>query len=228
MNQDKVGKYIYNLRSKNKMTQGEFATKIGVTAQAVSKWENGRGIPDIEILKIISNEFNVSIDSILGNKKKSYIWIVIFGIVLVLGIIIMLFLFKNEEYNLGVIKSGNDEFIITGAASYSSDKKSIHITDINYIREDENLYELLEFSLYETEGDITKKLIDGRNVDISVDFKDGLLINELIDSADLYIDNYNSICSDLENPNLFIRISLLSESGLIINHEVPLVFDYTC
>lgn len=41
MNQEKIGKFILDLRKQNKMTQKEFADKLNVTAQAVSKWENG-------------------------------------------------------------------------------------------------------------------------------------------------------------------------------------------
>ena len=70
MNQEKIGKFILDLRKQNKMTQKEFADKLNVTAQAVSKWENGRGIPDIEILHKISTEFNVNIDSILSGEKE--------------------------------------------------------------------------------------------------------------------------------------------------------------
>ena len=51
MNQEKIGKFILKLRMDNNLSQAKFADKIGVTYQAVSKWENGRGIPDIEMLK---------------------------------------------------------------------------------------------------------------------------------------------------------------------------------
>ena len=70
MDQEKIGKFILNIRKQNQMTQKEFANKLNVTAQAVSKWENGRGIPDIEILQKISKEFNIDIDSILTGSKK--------------------------------------------------------------------------------------------------------------------------------------------------------------
>ena len=50
MNQEKIGKYIYELRIKNNLTQKVLADKLSITSQAVSKWENGRGIPDIEQL----------------------------------------------------------------------------------------------------------------------------------------------------------------------------------
>lgn len=95
MNQEKIGKFILDLRKQNKMTQKELADKLNVTAQAVSKWENGRGIPDIEILQKISTEFNVNIESILNgekNKKKmpiKYILIILLVIIL-LGVAIYL------------------------------------------------------------------------------------------------------------------------------------------
>ncbi len=61
MNQEKIGKFILDLRKQNKMTQKEFADKLNVTAQAVSKWENGRGIPDIEMYLLFNFfEFNPS------------------------------------------------------------------------------------------------------------------------------------------------------------------------
>ena len=61
MNSEKIGKFIYDLRKKYNLTQKELADKLNVTAQAVSKWENGRGVPDIELLKKLSEEFDVSI-----------------------------------------------------------------------------------------------------------------------------------------------------------------------
>lgn len=41
MNQEKIGKFIAELRKENNMTQIELANKLGVTDRAVSKWENG-------------------------------------------------------------------------------------------------------------------------------------------------------------------------------------------
>ena len=70
MNQEKIGKFILKLRMDNNLSQAKFADKIGVTYQAVSKWENGRGIPDIEMLKKISEVFDVDIDEIINGEKK--------------------------------------------------------------------------------------------------------------------------------------------------------------
>ena len=67
MDQEKVGRFIKEIRVKNNLTQKEFSEKLGVTFQAVSKWENGKNIPDISLLKEISRMFNVEINEI-ANK----------------------------------------------------------------------------------------------------------------------------------------------------------------
>ena len=71
MNQEKIGKFIYDLRKKYNLTQAELASRLHVTAQAVSKWENGRGVPDIELLKRLSEEFDVSITELIEGEEKN-------------------------------------------------------------------------------------------------------------------------------------------------------------
>lgn len=60
---------IVNLRKREGLTQQQLAEKIGVSYQTISKWENGTSLPDISMLPIISNCFNVSVDEILGLKQ---------------------------------------------------------------------------------------------------------------------------------------------------------------
>ena len=55
MNMEIIGKRISTRRKKLGLTQEQLAEKAGVTAQAVSKWENGHNLPDIENLQIIAN-----------------------------------------------------------------------------------------------------------------------------------------------------------------------------
>ena len=83
MNTDKIGKVIKDIRIKNNLTQSEFADRYGVTYQAVSKWENGKNIPDISLLKQICKDFNINIDDLLEgklsiNKKKNHKYMYIF------------------------------------------------------------------------------------------------------------------------------------------------------
>ena len=74
MNQEKIGKLIKKIRQDNNLTQQELAKKYGITYQAVSKWENGKAIPDIALLKEICHDFNLDINDLLdGNYKKKSI-----------------------------------------------------------------------------------------------------------------------------------------------------------
>lgn len=61
---------ILELRTKSGMSQDELAEKVMVTRQAVSRWENGETIPNTETLKLLSKEFNVTINTLLGAPKK--------------------------------------------------------------------------------------------------------------------------------------------------------------
>ena len=59
-----IGLNILALRRKKGITQEELAKYVGVSAQAVSKWENG-GVPDTELLPKIADYFEISIDVFL-------------------------------------------------------------------------------------------------------------------------------------------------------------------
>lgn len=70
MTNNTTGSKIKGLRTKLNLTQQELADKIGVSNKAVSKWESGEGLPDIENLKRLSSIFNVSIDELVSNQAK--------------------------------------------------------------------------------------------------------------------------------------------------------------
>lgn len=61
---------IAELRRKKNMTQEELAAELGVTAQAVSKWENDLSCPDITLLPQLARLFGVTIDELLGNQNQ--------------------------------------------------------------------------------------------------------------------------------------------------------------
>lgn len=65
-----IGVQIAKLRKEKNITQDELAKNLDVSAQAVSKWENG-GAPDIELLPRIADYFGVSIDVLFGKKKDN-------------------------------------------------------------------------------------------------------------------------------------------------------------
>lgn len=61
---------LKELRKQNGISQEQLAEKIYVSRQAITKWESGNGIPDIENLISISNLFNESLDSLLSEEKS--------------------------------------------------------------------------------------------------------------------------------------------------------------
>ena len=61
---------IFELRTKNKLSQDELAEKVYVTRQAVSRWENGETTPNTETLKLLSKLFDVSINTLLGCPRQ--------------------------------------------------------------------------------------------------------------------------------------------------------------
>ncbi len=63
-----IGDRIYSLRKKLGLSQEEFANRIGVTRQVVSKWEMNQVIPLTDKLEKISEEFNISYDEIINDK----------------------------------------------------------------------------------------------------------------------------------------------------------------
>ena len=61
---------LKKLREDNNLTQDQMAEKILVTRQAVSRWEMGETQPNTETLKILSREFNISINTLLGSPRQ--------------------------------------------------------------------------------------------------------------------------------------------------------------
>ena len=64
----KIGAIIKKLRAENNITQDTLATDIGVTPQAISRWESEGGYPDIELLPALADFFSVSTDELLGYR----------------------------------------------------------------------------------------------------------------------------------------------------------------
>ena len=67
-----IGANIYTLRKAKKMTQAQLAEKLGVSEQAVSKWENEQCAPDVSLFPVIADYFGVSIDRLFGYHQNSY------------------------------------------------------------------------------------------------------------------------------------------------------------
>ncbi|MBO5158453.1 MAG: helix-turn-helix transcriptional regulator [Lachnospiraceae bacterium] len=72
INQEKIGKFIATLRKeKKKMTQEQFAERLGVSNRSVSRWENGNSMPDLSLLPLISKELGVSVSELLNGEQAN-------------------------------------------------------------------------------------------------------------------------------------------------------------
>ena len=69
MDAESVGKKIYTLRKAHNMTQQELAALLYVTDKAVSKWENGGGLPELRQMPAIASIFGVTVDDIISNRE---------------------------------------------------------------------------------------------------------------------------------------------------------------
>ena len=138
MDQERIGKFIKEIRTKNNLSQNEFAKKYGVTYQAVSKWENGKNMPDIQILKQICSDYNLSIEELLNaeekTKKKKIIPYIIISLIILVSLIIGIILLNKEEetFEFKTLSSTTEYFKLTGSIAYNQDKTSIYISDIRY------------------------------------------------------------------------------------------------
>lgn len=68
-----LGDNIQKLRKESGLTQEKLAALLGVSFQAVSRWENGVAYPDIELIPRLAFVFGISIDSLLGYQTEKSI-----------------------------------------------------------------------------------------------------------------------------------------------------------
>lgn len=66
---EKVGKFIENLRKEKGLTQQDLADILSVSNQAVSKWEGGRNLPDIAIQRVICDTFNITMEELHAGER---------------------------------------------------------------------------------------------------------------------------------------------------------------
>lgn len=83
MHDYKFGEYIFKLRTEQRLSQAKLAEKLGVSDKAISKWENGKAKPQVEMLKKLAIVLNASVEELLdmppAEKEKQITKIVITG-----------------------------------------------------------------------------------------------------------------------------------------------------
>ena len=229
MDQEKIGQFIKNIRKENNLTQDLFAKKLGVTYQAVSKWENGKSIPDIATLKLISQVFNVNIEELIeGEKKvsKSKLVYLVLGIsilivILIIGIIFLLN--KNEQgFEFKTISTTCKDFTINGSAAYNKDKTSIYISNVNYCgKENNKIYDQIDCSLYENYNETTTLIS-------KCDHKaKGVTLEKFLENVKINVDNYSSTCKHFKDSYLYLEINAIYE-GENTTYKIPITLEDNC
>ncbi len=69
MNQEKIGKFIAERRKEKNMTQEQLAEKMGVTDKTISRWENGKTMPDYSLLKDLCDELDTNVNEFLSGEN---------------------------------------------------------------------------------------------------------------------------------------------------------------
>ena len=69
MDQEKIGKFIAKCRKEKKMTQEELACKLDVTDKSISRWENGKTMPDISLMKQLCSELEITVNDLINGEK---------------------------------------------------------------------------------------------------------------------------------------------------------------
>lgn len=221
MDPSKVSEFIKEVRTKNNLTQEKFADKYGVTYQAVSKWENGKNIPDISILKKICDDYGTNINDLLdgNNKKNNKKWYIIIGIVLLVIIILLVVLgiVKRDNFEVKKISANCENFKLYGTIAYNSNKTSVRISNIAYCgKKDENKYTRIECILYENVNN-TKEEVKS----FIYDEEEAIMLNEYLEEIEFTIDHYSKTCSMYKDGVLNLEIKATNENGTVY-YNVPL------
>ncbi len=226
MDIEKVGQFIKELRIENNLSQNQLSEEIHVTRQAVSNWENGKALPDSNILLMLSNLFKVSINEILSgkrltkednleeialqlvdenNQKRNKIKKMMISFSTILSILVILFLgyyFITNYNSIKVYKvSGKSTLFKTneGILITTRNKTYLHLGEIEKLNKDDSI-NIIKVILYYKEGN--KKIV------IYEKESTNYLIKE--------IENYNEFSLSKNKNNLYLEVEYDKDKSDII------------
>lgn len=228
MNQEKISKLIKKLRTENNLTQAQFADKYNVTYQAVSKWENGKNLPDISLLTQICKDYNIDINDFLeGNSSKPTInklIIVGLAILLVIILVILVLLRKENNFEFKTISSNCPSFTISGSLAYNKNKSYLYISNIEYCGgEDDNYYKEIECTLLEMKNN-NQVIIDKSTYNDNKMIK----LEAFLHNIEFRLDDFSNQCQNYSSNSLFLEIKATSENDKITTYRVPLSLSDHC
>lgn len=224
---EQIGSIIKDIRKQNNLTQNEFASILGVTFQAVSKWENDKSIPDITILKEISNKFNVDLNYLISGKKvninkKSFFKknMIIITVIIFIIISVCLFLFFHKHnYEFKTLNGETKDIKVTGSITYDESKSSIYL-NVDYNADDTQKYSYIKCTLYEKHQDILNVISEKEYLE-----KTPVSLKEYLKMISFVIDNYSPSCKYYKDSNLYLEISAKIDEEKSVTYKVPIKFN---
>lgn len=224
---EQIGSIIKDIRKKNNLTQNEFASILGVTFQAVSKWENDKSIPDITILKDISNKFNVDLNYLISGKKaninkklffKKNMIIITAIIFIIISVCVFLF-FHKHNYEFKTLNGETKDIKVTGSITYDESKSSIYL-NVDYNADDNQKYSYIKCTLYEKHQDILNVISEKEYLE-----KTPVSLKEYLKMISFVIDNYSPSCKYYKDSNLYLEISAKIDEEKSVTYKVPIKFN---
>ena len=224
---EQIGSIIKDIRKKNNLTQNEFASILGVTFQAVSKWENDKSIPDITILKDISNKFNVDLNYLISGKKvninkKSFFkknMIIITAIIFIIISVCVFLFFHKHNYEFKTLNGQTKDIKVTGSITYDESKSSIYL-NVDYNADDTQKYSYIKCTLYEKHQDILNVISEKEYLE-----KTPVSLKEYLKMISFVIDNYSPSCKYYKDSNLYLEISAKIDEEKSVTYKVPIKFN---
>lgn len=165
MNQEKIGKFISKLRKENNLTQEDLANKLNTTSKSVSRWENGRTLPDISLMLPLCQILGITVDELINAQKRKNQDNIdkviietlqvsekrkkIIKLIFVTGVIILLlgfFLFillkypKIDIYNINLIASKNKD--INEKLTITNEQNKIYFVGVKAAQVMDRKYQL--------------------------------------------------------------------------------------
>ena len=226
MDQEKFGNLIKKIRKDNNLTQKEFADKYNVTYQAVSKWENGKNMPDSLLIKKICDDFNLKIEDLFNGevKKKSYVPVmIVLGLIVffIWGLVIIRCI--DSSYEFKTITTSCERFNISGSLAYNTKKATIYISNIEYCGGDNReTYSSISCTLYEEDIELFKK------IDSYVYEGSPITLEKFLKDVKFKVDDYDSICKDRNIHALYIDIIAKDDKDRAKKYRVDLEVEDSC
>ena len=70
MDQQKIGRFIAQTRKENSLTQEQLAEKLGVSNRSISRWENGKNMPDVSLFQPLCDTLGITMEELLDGERK--------------------------------------------------------------------------------------------------------------------------------------------------------------